>query len=476
MGFRSFYGGKPGPVRLAVRYTEAMATSSPRPTWSKEFMVFFGSLKLAIGLLLAIAAASTIGTVLPQDEGPGVVLDAAFAPWLKQVLMTIQAYDVYHAFWFDFLLAMFFVNLAVCTYLRFPPTWRRYAMTAPPMPPVASLQEVVPVGAPPAQWQLDMFRKRGYRISEAKGGAYFAESGKFVRLAPTFIHISLFMIVAGAIVGGLTGIKNSFPLMVGQTATSDHVVETAYLKGRLHQAPSPFDLRLDAFRMEFRPNGQVKQYYSDITVTPHNGEKPYHTTMWVNEPLVVNGMYFYQSYWGLGAVTFHMDDKHATMDLTQAKVGGYMSRPFTVAGLDGSSVGKEFMFFIRSMNEPALLVSTKTFQPVGELVPGLERKLGGHRFGIDEYRLFSGIETKKDPGIPLVYLGCGLLIFGLSMVPFTHREVWIRPHEGGWVLAGRTHKGRVMLRREMDEIATLWGQATVVPPDAPGRELAAHTT
>lgn len=447
-----------------------MATKSPRPTWSKEFLVFFGSVKLAIGLLLAIAAASVIGTILPQDEGPGVVINAAFAPWVKQVLMVIQAYDVYHAFWFDFLLATFFLNLAVCTYLRFPATWRRYAMVTPPMPPVTSLQETVAIPSAPTEAHLDMLRKRGYTVSPAKNEAFFGEKNKFVRLGPTFIHISLFLIVGGGIVGGLTGIKNSFPLMVGETAHSGDVVDSAFQKGPLKVAPAPFDLRLDAFRMEFRPNGQVKQYYSDVTVTPRSGE-PYKQTLWVNEPLVVDGMYFYQSYWGLGAVTYHVGKQRTTLKLTQAKVGGYMSRPFEVKTGD-AKLGDEFMFFIRSENEPALIVSThNNFQPVAELVPGLERQFGGQSFGIDEYQLFSGLETKKDPGIPLVYLGCGILIFGLMLVPFSHREVWVRSTDAGWVLAGRTHKGRVMLRRELEELAALWPNAST--PDV-ARPLAAQ--
>src|SRR5690349_5156792 len=145
-----------------------MASKSPKASWKREFLTFFGSLKLAIVLLLLVAAASTIGTVLPQDQGPGVVHNAAFHPAVKAVLLGLQAYDVYHAFWFNFLLASLFLNLAVCTYLRFPPTWRRYAMETPPTPPVTSLQESLSLGAAPAENRLDLFRKRGYTITRLK--------------------------------------------------------------------------------------------------------------------------------------------------------------------------------------------------------------------------------------------------------------------------------------------------------------------
>lgn len=428
--------------------------------WKREFLVFFGSLKLAIFLLLAIAAASIVGTVIPQDQGPAVIREAAFGDVLKGVLMAIQAYDVYHASWFVTLLVLLFVNLAVCTYLRFPPTWRRYRLRTVPAPAVSGLTEVHRLVVPPDEMHLDSLRKRGWRVHPQTETVYFVEKNKFVRLAPTFIHISLFLIIAGGIWGGLTGVKHSLPVMVGESLTSDTIVETAYQKGRLHQFPPPFDLRLDAFRMEFRPSGMVKQYYSDVTVTPRDGRPAYQKTLWVNEPLVHDGMYFYQSFWGVGAATWQIDGKRERQKLTQSKTGGYMSRPFVLGG-------KNLILFLRALEEPAILLTIEGLMPVAQVVPGLPIELGGQRFALDGYHLYSGLETKTDPGIPLVYLGCGLLIFGLVLLPFRHCEAWIRRDEAGWLLGGRTHRGRVILRRELATLAQLWNGTTTGGADVP---------
>ena len=55
-----------------------MSTTPARPTWQREFLAFFGSLKLAIVLLLLIAAGSIVGTVIPQDQGPEVIRTGQF--------------------------------------------------------------------------------------------------------------------------------------------------------------------------------------------------------------------------------------------------------------------------------------------------------------------------------------------------------------------------------------------------------------
>lgn len=426
-----------------------MSTTPARPSWQREFLTFFGSLKLAIVLLLLIAAGSIVGTVIPQDQGPDVIRTGQFPEWLKAVLLASRAYDVYHAFWFLFLLALMFLNLAVCTYLRFPPTWRRYMMRTPATPGVAGLAEVVRLGSGPTEVKLDALRKRGWRVAPQGEDVVFAEKNKFVRLAPTFIHISLFLVMGGAILGGASGVKSSVPVMVGETVGSDQIVEEAMQRGRFHMQPAPFDLKLEAFRMEFRPSGQVKQYYSDITVTPRDGRPAFTRTMWVNEPLIVDGMYFYQSFWGVGGFTYAIDGKPTRVTLAQARTGGYMSRPFKLGA-------EEYMFYLRSLEEPGLIVSTKDFEPKAQTVPGAELKMNGQTFEVKEYHLYSGLETKIDPGIPLVYLGCGMMILGLCMLPFRHREIWLRRDEEGWLMGGRTHRGRVILRREMADLAKVW--------------------
>jgi cytochrome c biogenesis protein len=425
----------------------------------REVVAFFGSLKLAIVLLLASALGSVVGTVIPQDQGVRVIQDGAFAPWLKTLLLGIQAHDVYHATWFLFLLALLFVNLAVCTWLRFPPTWKRYRLAVPPAPSVAGLQALQRLGAAPDERRLAALRKRGWRVVRLGEDVVYAEKHKFSRLSPTFIHISLFLVIAGAIWGGLSGVKHSLPLQVGQTAGSRAIWAEAYQRGRLAAAPPAFDLRLDAFRMEFRPSGLVKQYYSDLTVTPLDGRPPFTRTLWVNEPLIVDGMYFYQSFWGVGAVSWAIDGRSERQPLTQAKTGGYMSRPFKVGGT-------QYMLFLRSLDEPAMLVDTRDFQPRAEVVPGLPVTLDGHRFAIDAYHLYSGLETKLDPGIPLVYLGCGMMLLGLALLPFRHCEAWIRQDAEGWLIGGRVHRGRVVLQRELAQLAAVWNRCGAPEPAA----------
>jgi cytochrome c biogenesis protein ResB len=163
-------------------------------------------------------------------------------------------------------------------------------------------------------------------------------------------------------------------------------------------------------------------------------------------------------------MTYQVGNGPATkVILTQAKSGGYISRPLKVGG-------KDHVFFVREIQQPALLVDVQKLEPVAQFLPGTPGVVNGETVAVKEYHLYSGLETKRDPGIPIVYFGCGAMIFGLAMVGVSHREVWLRRTEEGWMLAGRTHKGRVMLRKELEAIAALWPVAAATPqatPDSP---------
>ncbi|MDB5101955.1 MAG: c-type cytochrome biosis protein [Cyanobacteria bacterium RYN_339] len=416
-----------------------MTTKQP---FHRKALIALSSMKLAIGLLLLVAAASSIGTVFPQDEGIKSIEGAKFAPWLKQLLIAIQAYDAYHAPWFQGLLAVLFLNLACCTYLRFPATWRRLRLAEPAAPPVASLPVAVPVAGPEI---AALLRRKGYRVRPRADGGLFAEKGKPARWAPTLIHLSLFVVIGGAVWGGLASWRGSAPLIPGDTAPAAQIFKQADQHGWLARPPAPFDVHLDGFRMIFRPDGQVKQYYSDLTVTPHDGRAPVHKTIWVNEPLVFDGVYFYQSFWGVAAADVTIDGKAQQIPLMQAPVG-YVSKPLPLPG-------PPVVLFVKAPEQPAVLIETKGFNIVGQLAPGLGGPLHGTAFRLEGYHFYSGFQVKQDPGIPAVYLGCALLLLGLGLVPFSHRELWVRQHDGRWWLAGRASKGKVAFGREVAALA-----------------------
>ena len=90
---------------------------------------FFASVKLVIVILIALAATSVIGTVLPQGE-PLEMVVRRYGPATARLIGIFQLQDMYHSWWFQWLLLLLSANLIVCSIKRFSTTWK--VIQAPP--------------------------------------------------------------------------------------------------------------------------------------------------------------------------------------------------------------------------------------------------------------------------------------------------------------------------------------------------------
>ena len=89
----------------------------------KRLIAWISDLRLAIGLLIVIAVASGLGTLVPQQESAELyhrVYDAQ--PWLGllngDALLSLQLDHVYSSSWFLALLAWLGLSLILCSWRR----------------------------------------------------------------------------------------------------------------------------------------------------------------------------------------------------------------------------------------------------------------------------------------------------------------------------------------------------------------------
>ena len=86
---------------------------SSHPSFIRRLFHFLGTMELAISLLILLAIASVVGTVLQQNQPyPDYVIK--FGPFWFDVFEKLGLYDVYSALWFLFILAMLVVSTTVC--------------------------------------------------------------------------------------------------------------------------------------------------------------------------------------------------------------------------------------------------------------------------------------------------------------------------------------------------------------------------
>ncbi len=435
---------------------------------------FFASVKLAIVILIALAATSVIGTVLPQGESFEMAV-RRYGPTTSRLITFFQLQDMYHSWWFQWLLLLLSANLIVCSIRRFSSTWK--VIQAPPRSVSDGLFETLPFRKRMRlSTDLDSSRERvqnllGKKFKALKtvdapsGLAFYAEKGRYSRLGVYLVHFSILVIFAGAIAGSLWGFKGFMDLKEGETKDNITITNSGELR------PLGFSVRCDRFLVSFYENGMPKEYRSDLTIL-EGGREIQKASIRVNDPFTYQGITFYQSTWDRIPST-------VTLSLTQ---GGQVRKVTVAQGqiteISGTPYSLSLERFVNNLSNfgPALgLVLFKDRQEVDHSwiladQPGFHgNQLADFRIKVEEMktRYVTGMQVNQDPGIWFIWVGSCLMLLGFIVAfYFSHQQIWVWIREktdpkGKTRLeldfGGTAHKNRAGFLISLERLVNRWG-------------------
>lgn len=305
-----------------------------RKSFSQRLFLFLGSMDLAITLLLALAVASIIGTVLQQNQPYSDYL-IKFGPFWFELFESAGLYDVYSAIWFLSILVLLVTSTSVCV-IRNGPTMLRDVWNLRTHVQRKSLHamrhNVSWVVESPAEETVtkleNNFSKLGFRVRQTPKTDEILVSamrGGMNRLGYLLTHLAIVVICLGGLMDSnlplkfaewqgrinietrdlpLSQIPAKSKLAVGSQAfrgsvnipegQSSSVVFVAMRDGYLVQN-LPFTVEVKDFRIEHYATGQPKSFESDLVVYDDDLAEPLTTTIAVNHPLIHKGYAIYQA-------------------------------------------------------------------------------------------------------------------------------------------------------------------------------------
>ncbi|ACL02968.1 ResB family protein [Desulfatibacillum aliphaticivorans] len=408
---------------------------------------FFASVKLSIFLLLTVAAASVIGTLIPQ-EGMAEIHHPMYSSFLDAVFIKLGFFSVYKAWWFQLLLGLLALNLVVCTLKRLPKTWKLVTGVTPGFSrgkfksikdkheiklnmPVEKAREVV----------LDIVSSRFKTVQEAKDGdgcTVYAEKGRWTRMGFYVIHLSFLLILTGALLGSMFGYSGSLNLAEGQAAQEIEV-------GDGHQKHAlPFSVKCESFKVQYyEGRDSVSEFTSDVTIT-EPGKEPWRTFIRVNHPLRLHGISLYQASYGVSHYSGSVSVSFKNLETGEKQIvpvpisaqptvlpwdKGMIMIPSFMASLrsrDGHDMGPAVRLHIFPQDgKPNMML-----MPVGR--PEFAREVMGLEMAVLEGEeivpvYYTGLKVTKDPGVWVVYSGFILILLGCMVTFFmAHQQLYIK--------------------------------------------------
>jgi len=424
-----------------------------RHYFRRELLPLLADLRLAIALLLIIAIFSISGTVIEQGETltfyqanyPEDPALFGFLSW--KVLLTLGLDHVYRTWWFLALLILFGSSLTACTFSRQIPTLkaaRKWAYYTQPRQ-FEKLALSAEVDQPDMGRLTRLLQERRYLVFR-DGDSLYARRGIAGRIGPIIVHASMLIVLAGSILGSMTGFFAQEIVPSGQTFRIQNIYDAGPWAAA--QIPKDWAVRVNRFWIDYSPEGAIDQFYSDLSVLDNDGNEIDRKTIHVNEPLRHNGVTLYQADWGVAGLRFHFNNS-PIFDLPMAQLDtGGQGRLWGAWIPTKPDMSQGVSVLARDL-KGTVLVYDQEGKLTATIREGQSAEVNGVQLGIDEVIGSTGLQIKADPGIPVVYLGFGLLMLGVVMSYVSHGQVWGLEVGDRLYLGGKTNRAQVTFEREM---------------------------
>jgi cytochrome c biogenesis protein len=418
---------------------------------------FLTSMRLALVLILALAVLGLIGTLVIQAPA-GVQGDAASkADWLDQVrpkyggwtnlMDALGLFNIFNSIVFRVIAAGLVISTLACSIHRIPGLWKTATK------PHVSVGEAFFEHAPQheriafdgtAAEALDQvqgaFRRHHFRTIIEDDGTYhlYADRFRWAPFAGLIGHLALVVIVVGAMVGATLGFRDSaFVLAEGSSAA----VPTM----------SGLTVKLVDFQDSYYTTTGAPADYVSQLVLMQDGKQVMSQAVRVNSPMRYGDISFYQSFYGPAAEMVATDSSGKQLFADgvalawQSNDGVHAVGSFTLPSqgltvwVEDNAGSSDTVVRPGQVGVNVYQSSSGTLVGSQSLDPGKPATIGGVTFTFVRPIEFTGLSIAKDPGAPIIWIGCALLFFGFVIrFTITHRRIWARiaPRpEGGSTVA-----------------------------------------
>lgn len=442
---------------------------------ARRVYAFFHNKKVGLFLILTTGLLSLIGALARQMPA-SVRLDAAAkAAWLEEVrpiyggwtdiVDAIGVFRIFSSPLFLTVTGLLALSIIACTTHRLPTVWRQGFR------PRTSVSERFfehtklaehldsPLGAEETGEVIAAsMRRRRYRvIQDADGTTIFSDRFHWAPLGTAVSHTGYVVIMAGFLVSSFAGFRaDNFDLTIGMPRDVGHGT------GLTAEAASFVDAYDQA-------TGTPIDYVSDLILS-RDGEVVARQDVRVNEPLILDGVYFHQASFGVSAIVEVTEGDGGTLFSGGVPLAWRTPDQTLQYGVEVlEELGLELFVISNASGSttPGLSAGQVRFEvypmdsrePLGAVTvdAGSATTIGDLTVSFDREQKYTSLIVKRDPGSWVVWLGCALLIVGMTAtLGLRHRRQWVRvtpTRTGSFVQIATTDKPDSVRSRNFRELS-----------------------
>jgi cytochrome c biogenesis protein len=438
---------------------------------------FFISMRTGLWLILALGLLSLAGTLLAQAPAEMTSSPQAYASWVASihskyggwttVLDKLGLLSVFSSILFKSVTVLLTTSILACSVNRAPRLWKlafhprtRMGETFFTHAPLRS--SILMTSAPDTAVEnvravLKSHHFRTVNDPDDQGLNLYADRFRWGPFGTVMAHLSFVVILLGFFLSATTGFKNTqFVAPVGST------VQVGSGTGLSVKAMS--------FNDAYYADGSPSDYVSDL-ILYKNGVQVGRQMVRVNSPMTVDGISFYQSFFG-EAASMKVTDSAGKVLYGDAVPLSFQSDDgaHSVGQLDIKSQGVTVFVIGAASGKPDPNIKAGQMQlevhqgatkdPIATQVvdQGKPTTIAGLTYTFERTRQFTGLIVARDPGANFVWVGSILLVLGLVLVFFfPHRRMWVRIRKtatGSEILCASTMKRDAAFKPQFNQLVT----------------------
>lgn len=411
---------------------------------------FLCSMKFAMILLIILVLACTAGSLIPQKEVMSYYT-TGYPEAVAGAILLFGLDDIFHCGWFVVLTMFLCLNLLLCNILHFPKLIRRMkeGYTLEKCLKGQEKKAVSIVSDADAVFAKMGMRRVTRAVVDGKEYCY-ANRNKIGIWGAWLCHLGMLVIIIGFGLGQMMKTEYTVYGVPGQTKAVGNL---------------KYELTIDDFEILLREDETVEQYIADITVTDTETGKAESGSTWVNKPISMFGLKFYQNSTGwAGNVSIWKGEELIQEELLCA--GEYLS-----------TTGKEDLKLMlrafypdyyedemgnqrtrsSALNNPAYLYALY-YQ---DQVLGMNVIYDGEKITVDDYTYvfhdpqpYTLIQVKRDPFTGLAAVGGLFMVVALILAFYVRpEELWAQKQpDGTWAVSGKSRKAGAMYLEKIADV------------------------
>jgi cytochrome c biogenesis protein len=404
-------------------------------------------LRFAIFILLIIAFASVIGTIIEQDQSieyyklnyPLTNSLFGFLSW--DVILKCGFDHVYITSWFISFILLFGISLFTCTIIQQIPSLKiarrcQFFRTSRQFLTLRNTKKLDNQGLSALVLKL---QQEKYSIFQQRNILY-CYKGLLGKIAPITVHLSMILILLGTIVSALSGFKAQEIIPKTETVHIQNILTM----GPFSTIPKT-SARINDFWITYSRKNTVNQFYSDLSIIDNLGHEVKQQTIYVNSPAKYNAITYYQTDWNLLGLRIKLDDinifQYPLVSIMNERNKLWISWVSTTKTLDDgiTILLNDLQGYCSIYDQSGLFLGNLELN---------EKFSASFPLVLIDIISSTGLQIKMDSGIIFIYTGFGFLMVSTLLSYLTYSQIWVVQEAENIFIGGNTTRAKFEFERE----------------------------